>query len=311
MDALLFLQARYKIVQICNCIYRNKWWDLCHLWEQLDLELEKIIPSSNKIYDVLVECRNCRASGNFMHFHDLLFYKIDFFLAQELCSRTLEERKLLSEKAFVENKQAIENHHKDVSNLLYANNEFSRIECSYVGTENVSISIKEGDRVFRLFSSINPWLECSSILNAREMDKGCPDEVYVLGFGGGHAVEELERRYPKAQIKVYLPNKDIFQVVMYNLPRKNILINQRLELIYDPMAIGFLEVLEKNLCKNTFYIDRQELRTCFRSAVEAESVIIKYKNKLRANNAQDYIYESKTLMTGNVGKSIHKHINKF
>lgn len=314
MDSLLFSQARYQIVQICDCIYRKKWEDLYNVWEKLDLQLEKIIPQNEKIYDVLAESRRCRAAGNFMRFHDLLSYEVDLFLARKLCGRTEDERKLLSRRAKVENMQALEMYHANILALLHTSNKSQRIKCSYAGTENVTISVKEGDCSFRLYSSINPWLECATILNMQDIEGEYLDEIYVLGFGGGHAVEELERRYPKAQIKVYLPNTDIFQAVVCNMPRSTVLLNQRLELLYDPMCICFFDMLEKNIGKKrkvTAHIDRQELRACFRSSIEAERMIIKYKNKLEQDDLQNYVCGFNSLEMDNVGKSIYEYINEL
>ena len=209
MDALLCRSIRCRIVEICNCVYRQEYNLIYEYWYVLEQELLGVLRENEAIYAMVNEIQKCMEQCNFLRVRDILTYEIDVFLLQQLNSLSQSERKRLAKEAKEQNEQALQTYHQDVWELLRVGSDRERIECDYAGAENASISVLEGNTKYRLFSVINPWLECNGYVNAMEIAGRISEEMYMLGFGGGYVIGELKKRYPEMKIKVLIPNLDI------------------------------------------------------------------------------------------------------
>lgn len=299
-DIILLRQIRYRIIEICNCIYMQTWSKVYEYWKALDTEL-MIIPFDDIMwYEILNQCRNCVMKGNFLRLRDLLVYEMDLYIVNQLCSLSKEIRISLANDAERENEEALRRYHKEMLELISSEDRKTRIECSYVGAENVSISIAESGGKYRLFSSVNPWLESSNLIY--EMVKEPCSEIYAFGFGGGYAIRELERRFNGAKIKVYISNLDIFQAVVKNISVSTILRYEKLEFIVDPIGMVFFIDISKKIRENDsfkFYIDYQELRACTGSAYIASDMLKDSQKQIAADS----------ILKGGIGEKIERYIN--
>ncbi len=314
IDVLLFRQVRYMIVQVCQYVYRQEWDKVREEWTGLDLKLDQIIPETEIGYEALCESRICIEKGNYLRFHDLLVYDIDFYIAEQLRELNETDRKRLAEEARKENERALVEYHNSILPLINYYSKTDRIEFSYIGTENVSISIKdkEGEGKFRLFSIVNPCLE--SVNFANNIKESILDEIYVLGFGGGHLIRELARRYPDAKIKIYISNIDVFKAVIYNISVGDILENRKIELIYDPACFDFFAALvrgEGSNSKYAVYIDRQELRAHIGNVRQTDKLLMWYQSGMRVmlqRIGKQSIKAFSGSIEDNVGIKIYRYI---
>ncbi len=308
-NVLLLRRVRYLIVQFCQYIYAQQWDSVHEYWKDLEQELAEIIPESGKSHVALYESRECVEKQNYLRLCDLLVYEIDDYLLRLLQGTDEAVRKSLAEEARKENEQALAVYHGEILNLINKQKEERRIEYSYIGTENVCISVKdvEGEGRFRLFSIANPWLESVNIANT--VKKIFLDEIHILGFGGGHLVNELARRYPDAKIRVYLPNLDVFKAVICSVPLSGILSNERINLFHDPSCNGFFFALnmEKTDINFDAFIDRQELRASVGNAETAGARLLYYKSRLKKISGRERVLSSYALEE-NVGRKIYEYI---
>ncbi len=317
MNVLVYRNLRRKIAGICDNIYQQKWNVVCIDWCDLRQELLQINPDNEKWFWIIRECNLCTEIGNFIYLHDLLIYDVDAYIAQQLYGLNEEIRKFLSEEAKKKNREALEVRHKNISVLLYKENRLSRVKCFYMGTENISISIMERSKEFKLFSDTNPWMESISMVKTGSLQNSILEEICVLGWGGGHLIRELETRYPQAQINVYLPNMDIFETVMSNILVTDVLENEKMVLYFDPTGLDFLSVLEKNAKRSEFgyFINRQELRACVKNLKAADGLIKfcrrKYDIDLTREKFKCNTYESEDLASNKIGTRIYELCKKF
>lgn len=303
MDVLLCRSIRCMIVDICECIYGQEYNLIYKYWDVLEQAIMEAFPEDEKIYLMLNEIRVCIERCNFLRVRDILTYGVDLFLFQQLNNLRQSERKYLIKEAKHQNDQALRTYHKNIWELLWEKSGCTRIECDYSGTENVSISILERNVKYRLFSDTNPWLESSGYIDAMEVSGRISDEMYVLGFGGGYVIEELEKRYPKMKIKVFIPNLDILEVVVSSISLSHVLQNKNLELNYEPMWLSFFITLDEHISAGEdigFFIDRQELRACTGSEGIARQLTRYYTKKYE---------KSRSAVDNNTGKIIYKFIN--
>ena len=284
MDTLILRQIREEIVRICDYIYRQNWNAVCDGWNLLEKELQNSTLENKNFYIALAESRICISNGNYLRLHDLLKYDIDFFIYKELYSLSVDDRRSLTEEARKENIGMLQKNHQNISSIIQEIHRFSRIIYSYEGADNISLSIKEGNQSFRLFSNTNPYLESLSLINANKTLNNCTKEIYVLGFGRGYIIRALKAKYPKAQINVYLPNKDVFNIVLSNILVNDILCDKKIDFFYDPTCLNFEEILRKKIQEREdigFYVDYQELRACVRSIAAMNNLLVQYKYKGR------------------------------
>lgn len=307
VDGILILrQIRHRIVEICDFIYKQEWDLVNEYLSALDLEYAKILSEYCEYRELFSQCRICAQKENAMRLRDLLVHELDFCISNQLFMVNEKERKILAEKARQENEEALEMCHKDIWELIQNKNSTPRIECAYVGTENVSISVKQNDCKFRLFSIMSPWIEANGLLDS--LGNGSFEEIHVLGFGGGYLIGELQRKFREAKIKVYLPNIDIFQAVIHNISVSEILRNNNLKFYYDPACIIFIIALNGILKENKrvgIYIDQQELRSCRENVAQVEYWVRMYKGEY----SNDDIAEKNETET--VGKRINQYISNF
>lgn len=295
---LMMRQARRRIIEICEYIYMRKWDVVRKFWNSLEPELAGIFVANEEGCKTLEQCRECINKGNYLRLWDLLVYAADFYIMEYLNGLGETDRRLLSEEAKEKNQEVLAEYHGKIFELVSKEKETSRIECIYVGTENVSISVKEENQ-FRLFSSVNPWRESAGLING--MDKGDSDEVCVLGFGGGYTISEIERKYCGAKIKVYLPNLDIFKAVLCHIPVDTMLLNENLELYSDPLCLDFFSTIGRKLNENRnfkYFIDRQELKAGIGNGEIAEKVLKEYQKIPKRNS----------VMEGKTGERIERYI---
>lgn len=300
MDILLCRFMRRLIVDICECVYGQKYNLIYKYWAVLDQKIMEVFPENETIYSMLKEIRVCMEQCNFLRIRDILTYEVDLFLFLQLKNVDQRERKYLIKEAKQQNEQVLHAYHKNIWELLCAENNCTRIECDYSGTENVSISVLEKNAKYKLFSNTNPWLESSGYIDAMEVSGHISDEMYILGFGGGYVIDELERRYPEMKIKVFIPNLDIFGAVAAHIPLSHILQNENLELYYEPMWLNFFTMEQETLKKGSrfgVFIDRQELRACVGSASVADQLTKYY----------DSVFERR-MDIDQIGKRIYKSI---
>lgn len=309
MDVLLCRQMECRLVHICEYIYKQKWDMVNEQWELLETELQMCIPKDRDGYEMIEECKRCIDKRNYIHLYDCLIYKVGLYMIRYLLICDEQERKNLSQQARAENVEALEQNHKELLRLLFKNSEHSNVEYCFRGTENVNVTVKEGVNRFRLFSTINPWLESCNTINAKIKDHFTPKDIYVLGLGGGHLVNELAQRYPKASIKVYIPNADIFQVIILHISLKNILLNKKIELYYDPFCLDFIKRMEDNVVSDKkercmVCIDRQEVRACYKNALIADKFMSKYAESSVSNCVLNSAYN---LRNRAIGRDIYNY----
>lgn len=302
-------------MEIRSDICAKEWERVCGHWSMLRSDLVSGIPGTEPVYDSIDECDWCVDRKNYLHFHDCLTYKIDLFIMKRLLSLGEEERKKCSDNARRENENALNRYHRDLSWLLSKKFPYRDLECIYEGTENVSISVEEGSNRFRLFSIVNPWLESSSMIKENVRGNFIPGEIHVLGIGGGHLVSGLKRKYPDTRIRVYIPNADVFQAVLLHIPLKEILTNEKIELVYDPLCLDFIKKIEEETAPGRiqgtlFYMDPQEIRASFKSLRMAYRLIWKYKNCLEHDSVRNYVYKNENGNINGVGKNIYDYIKE-
>lgn len=303
IDEILCLrQLRRKLVQICELIYQQNWSLVDENLKKLCLEYTKVI--SKDCEDAINQCRICVQKKNVIRLRDLLVQEVDFGIINQLFMVGEKDRKTLIEKARKDNEEALMNYHKNVWKKVCSINSKSRIECDFVGTENVNIIIKGNEQEFRLFSIVNPWQEANNLVD--NVAKRVFDQVYVLGFGGGFLIGELQRRFPNTKIKVYLPNMDIFYTVLQMIPVGNILRNNNLEFCCDPTCLLFLITISELLKKNEkigICVDRQELRASMADPRAFDDWFRKYEAVCENTNTD------KRNETETVGKRIVRDMN--
>lgn len=296
-------QMRRKIVEICEYIYGQKWDLVGRYLQTLSLQLRTAIPEHTRCIGILNQCESCLQKGNYIRLRDLLVQEIDFYIANLLRALDERDRRLLSEEAGRENEEALGRYHKDILALIGDRTDSARIRCTYEGTENVSISIKEMDYEYRLFSNVNPWSESNNLVNS--LVKREFEEILVLGFGGGYVVGELERKFSGTKIKVYLPNIDIFKAVIFHIAVSNIIQNENLEFYFDPTCLRFLISVHEMMGRDErvgFYVDRQELKACI-GRDEIRQGLPQWR---KAKQNTDDMIENKT-----VGEQIAEYINSL
>lgn len=301
--ALSVRRIRRDIVAICNSIYKKEWNVVKKRWESLDGRLSDIILKDDKCYDYLLESRSCAAKGNDVRLRDLLLYEIDSYLTEILCSFSKEDRLILINDAQRQNEEALRLYYNHIFVEISKETDVSRVGCAYIGTENAGLSVKECGRQFRLFSFINPWLESADFVN--EMDKRKFNEICVLGFGGGYVIRELERRYPEAKIRVYLPNRDIFRTVVNYIEVSDILQNKNLEMCFDSVCLDFFSTVKEKMGRDKnfgFYIDRQELRASTGNIELSERLMAEYSGEWKSGNGAEEI------RMGSAGENIERYI---
>lgn len=314
MNVLLWREFRSRIVIICDCIYQQKWNEVCKKWLVLKQELLQTFSENEKYIHLIVKCDQCIEKSNFLRLHDLLIYEIDINIAQELYGLQEEVRRFLSSDAQKKNLRVLEKRYKDIFILLSKEGWLQNVETYYTGSENIGISIREADKKFRLFSESNPWMESNELMNAKKLKKGVIGEICVLGFGGGHLVRMLGTSYPYAQIKVYLPNMDIFRTVICNILVSDVLNNENLALYYDPTCLDFLAELEKRARSKKFvyYINRQEVRACLKNNDAANVLINTIEKKFGVGytiHKSTYdIDENNDFWEDEVGERIFKYV---
>lgn len=300
MDVLAYRSVRHMIVDFCECVYRQDYDLIYKYWNAIEQEMIGVFLGNERLCLMLDEIRECMERCNFLRVRDILIYGVDLFLFQKLNSLSLSERRHLIEEAKYQNEQALQTYHKNIWELLCAEIDSTRIKYDYSGTENVSISVLEGNVNYRLFSDTNPWLESSGYIDALEVSGRISDEMYVLGFGGGYVIDELQKRYPKMRIRVFIPNLDIFGAVMEHISLSHIFRNENLELYYEPIWLNFFTMKKETQKKGSsvgVFIDRQELRACVGSAGVAEQ-LTRYYN----------IGFERTPDTNQIGEKIYKLI---
>ena len=258
----------------------------------------KVFPENERLRLMLDEIRVCMKQCNFLRVRDILTYGVDLFLFQQLNNLSQSEREKIIKEAKYQNEQVLQTNYKNIWERLCAQNGGTRIECGYSGTENVSISVLEKKGKYRLFSDSNPWLESSGYVDAMEVSGRISDEMCVLGFGGGYVIGELQKRYPKMKIKVFIPNLDIFEAVVAHISLSHILQNENLELHYEPIWLNFFAMKKESMKTGISFggfIDKQELRACVGSVGVAEQ-LMEYYN----------IGFERRMDTNEIGKQIYK-----
>ena len=280
----LLRKIRPQIVDICKKVLLHSWAEVNKCWMALETDIYQVVCLKVVRYKILDECNSCIASKNYLRFYDLLFYEIDSDIAFSLSHISKKDRELMSKAAKRKNEEMLGKYHRKILLWVQAVSNTMRIECSYTGTENVSIFIQEKEHRYKLFSSVNPWLESVNLLGSLKPDMA--NEICVLGFGGGHLVGQLIKIYPWAKIKVFLPCIDLFKKVIDHIPIYEILQNSNLELCYDPTCLNFFMYVQDRTQENAFYINKTELRACVGSVNEIETLIGTNTNK-KANNIEE------------------------
>lgn len=300
-EILILRQLRRKIVEICECIYKQEWDSVNNYLRMIYSKYIKIILKYCSCQDIVRQCMVCVQKENSIRLRDLLVQEIDFHIAEQLFWVEEDIRKVLVERAKEDNRKALIACHNNILEKIYDRECESHIEFSYIGTENVNISIRENGHKYRLFSIVSPWKEANDLIDSMGIRRF--DEICVLGFGGGYVIGELQRKFQNARIKVYLPNIDIFRTVIHTIPVSNILRNKNLEFCYDPTCLLFMisvnELMKTNK-KVGIYIDQQELRASMANAAELKRYILQYQ----ANN----IGEKNGVQ--NIGRQIEQYMNR-
>ena len=139
----------------------------------------------------------------------------------------------------------------------------SQVECHYEGTDNITLTARENEHSFRIFSNTNPWRESIDFVNYLVRENKEPQEICVLGFGGGYTVWELIRRFPLAIIKIFIPDIAVFRAVVDHILVDHILKHPNVKLYSDYDCFAFSLELGRNMARKKnfiYYIDRRELR---------------------------------------------------
>lgn len=310
---------RKEIVILSNCILQKRWIKVVNLWNDIEVAILKNVEASEELYRDLNDSRECIKSKNYIRFYEILIYKIDYYLLKKNRDISLANRKKLINLAKKDNEFAMRSYRMKLWDLVNKYNNTDRIDISLAGMENVSLSIKEGSKRFKLFSDVNPWLESANFIYTNKLIQRFTMkddfEVCILGFGGGHLIELLCQQYPHVYVNVFLPNLDIFKYVISNIKVTNILKNDMVKFIYDPLSFDFFYLIKEKIKKNeeiVFFIDRQELRACIRKADIVDRVLYLYSESEilfnRVNderNKQDMINELEI-----VGNSIYNILSK-
>lgn len=274
-EVLLIRKIRRRIAELCNDIFWGEWNAVCIQFHEIEKDLAYAIKEDSKEWEMLRQCRQCVGKRNILRLRDLLAYELDDRLAERLFLLPEWERTSLANNAKVENEETLRAYHPNIYDELYSESE-NQIDCHYEGTDNVTLTAWENGRSFRLFSNTNPWRESIDIVNYLARENKNPQEICVLGFGGGYTVGELIRRFPRSKIKVFLPNIDIFKMVIEHILVNDILQNKNLEIYPDSMCLYFLLTVKESAAKNdifNFYIDRRELRACVCNTIMQENLI--------------------------------------
>ena len=77
MDALLCRSIRCRIVEICNCVYRQEYNLIYEYWYVLEQELLGVLRENEAIYAMVNEIQKCMEQCNFLRVRDILTYEID------------------------------------------------------------------------------------------------------------------------------------------------------------------------------------------------------------------------------------------
>ncbi|MDE6055989.1 MAG: hypothetical protein K2G55_20050 [Lachnospiraceae bacterium] len=267
-------KARQQIIEICREICIQRWGMADRHWKLFETELMQ--PAFSELIGSIFfkECKICIAKKNYMRVHDLLQYDIDLNIAAQLLQLSEESRITLAKKAKKQNMETLEKYHKKIFASIQDVKKSARIKFSYTGTENISIYVREKKCEYKLFSSANPWMEGADLADGMKAEN--PKEICVLGFSGGYVVNELAKRFEQAKIKVYLPNIDIFKVIIDNILVCNILQNKNIEFYPDPMGLMFFVKIWESVGQYedfAFYIDRSELRACVGDQIVTDRLI--------------------------------------
>lgn len=270
-------RMRYMMTEICRYIFKQEWEMVCKYWKNFDEEFAKYVSEAARCDEAIRQCRTCVLKGNDVRLYELLRYEIDSYMEEQLSKISEDDRKQLACNAKSENAHVLKTCYTDIFNWINKEIDMTRIGCFYEGTDNISLSVKEDDHTFRLFSITNPWRESSDFVN--QYIKGEPNEICILGFGGGYVVRELVQRFPHAMMKVCLPNADLFKSVIEHIDVSDVLQYKNLELCIDSVCLDFFSTINRKRKENRnfeFYIDRQELRACIPNRTLRESLIRKY-----------------------------------
>lgn len=274
-EVLIVRKNRRRIAELCNDIFWGEWDTVCIQFHEIEKDLAYVIKEDSKEWEILRQCRQCMDKRNILRLRDLLVYELDGVLAERLFLLPEKERISLAHHAKAENEKVLHTYHPNIYDKLYRESE-NQIDYHYEGTDNVTLTAWENERSFRLFSNTNPWRESIDFVNYLARGNKNPQEICVLGFGGGYTVGELIRRFPRTKIKVFLPNIDIFKMVIENILVNDILQNKNLEIYSDSMCLYFLLTVKEKAAKNDnfdFYIDRRELRVCVCDIIMLENII--------------------------------------
>lgn len=310
---------RKEIVILCNYILQKRWIEVINLWNDVETSILKNMEISEDFYRDLKDIRKCIRVKNLIRFYEILVYRIDHYLSKILLDMNLADRKYLINLAKSNNEVAMKTYQTKLWNLIKKYNELDRIGISFSGTENISILIKEGNKKFKLFSDVNPWLEKTNFIHTNKFIQNYTIdndfEVYVLGFGGGYLIDLLCRQYPYVYVNVFLPNLDIFKCVISNIMVADILKNDRVSFNYDPLSFDFFCLIKEKIRKNekiVFFIDRQELRACIRKADIVEKALYLYdESEVLYGWGNDEIdIQGKSNRTGIVGNNIYELLNE-
>lgn len=261
-EVLIVRKNRRRIAELCNDIFWGEWDVVCIQFHEIEKDLAYVIKEDSKEREILRQCRQCIDKRNILRLRDLLAYELDDGLAERLFLLSEWERISLANHAKAENEETLRAYHPNIYDKLHSESE-NQIGCHYEGTDNVTLTVWENGRSSRLFSNTNPWQESIDFVNYLARKNKNPQEICVLGFGGGYTVRELIRRFPGTKIKVFLPNIDIFKMVIEHILVNDILQNKNLEIYPYPRCLYFLLTMKERAAKNDnfdFYIDVRECR---------------------------------------------------
>lgn len=287
-EVLLIRKIRRRIAELCNDIFWGEWDAVCIQFHEIEKDLTYVIKEDSKEWEILRQCQQCMDKRNILRLRDLLAYELDEGLAERLFLLSEQERVSLAYYAKMENEKILRICHHNIYDKLHSDSR-GRIGCQYVGADNVTLTAWENGRSFRLFSNTNPWRESIDFVNCLARENKNPQEIYVLGFGGGYTVGELIRRFPRTKIKVFLPNIDIFKMVIEHILVNDIMQNKNLEIYPDSMCLYFLLTVKEIATPNDnfdFYIDRRELRACVCNTIMLENLNWVFRKQFRYGTAQ-------------------------
>lgn len=286
-SVLLLRKVRFGIIEICEAIYRQQWSVVVGHWNRMMFETAGLNEISAEYDRIIQEVEECIRKGNVLRLYDLLCDQMDSCVADQLSDITDKERMHLAESFRVENELALQKADERLLEWIRGQYCTPHVSCSYTGTENICIFISEGTQRFQLFSSVNPWREGAMLAN--QLRGNAYDEIDVLGFGGGHVIRELLRRFPGTKLKIFLPNKELFGMVTNHMAVSDILCRKEVELHADTTCIGFLsELYEKSdkMAKKGFFIDKKELRACLGNTAVVEEIL----RNLKAERMASFLY---------------------